>query len=92
MLEKKINSLLAQTHNSICFGFFLHKNNTSSLLLGLYHASVNRISIVLMQITPQNRLHYGIVQGENRGYYTVARRYEFYFRVAKQYFTNERSE
>ena len=28
----------------------------------------------------------------NTGYYTVARRYEFYFRVAKQYFTNERSE
>ena len=27
-----------------------------------------------------------------RGYYTVARRYEFYFRVAKQYFTNEPSE
>ena len=27
-----------------------------------------------------------------RGYYTVARRYEFYFRVAKQYFTNKRSE
>ena len=27
-----------------------------------------------------------------RGYYMVARRYEFYFRVAKQYFTNERSE
>ena len=26
-----------------------------------------------------------------RGYYTVARRYEFYFRVAKQYFTNERT-
>ena len=26
-----------------------------------------------------------------RGYYTVARRYEFYFRVAKQYFTNERA-
>ena len=25
-------------------------------------------------------------------YYTAARRYEFYFRVAKQYFTNERSE
>ena len=45
--------------------FFLHKNNKSSLLLGLYHASVNRISIVLMQITPQNRLHYGIVQVEN---------------------------
>ena len=29
---------------------------------------------------------------KNRGYYTAARRYEFYFRVAKQYFTNERSE
>ena len=27
-----------------------------------------------------------------RGYYTVARRYEFYFRVTKQNFTNERSE
>ena len=27
-----------------------------------------------------------------RGYYTVARRYEFYFRVAKQYFTNENNE
>ena len=27
----------------------------------------------------------------NRGYYTVARRYEFYFRVAKQYCTNERT-
>ena len=27
-----------------------------------------------------------------RGYYTVARRYECYFRVAKQHFTNERSE
>ena len=28
----------------------------------------------------------------NRGYYTVARRYECYFRVPKQYFTNERSD
>ena len=27
-----------------------------------------------------------------RGYYTVAWRYEFHFRVAKQYFTNERNE
>ena len=32
-------------------------------------------------------------EGEReRGYYTVARRYELYFRVAKQYFTNKRSE
>ena len=27
-----------------------------------------------------------------RGYYTVARRYEFYLRVAKQYFMNEHSQ
>ena len=31
-------------------------------------------------------------KGLDRGYYRVARRYEFYFRIAKQYFTNERSE
>ena len=41
-------------------GGSLHKNNTSCLLLGLYHASVNWLSIVLMQITPQNELYYGI--------------------------------
>ena len=45
-------SLLAQSHNAIRFGGSLHKNNTRCLLLGLYHASVNWISIVLMQITP----------------------------------------
>ena len=33
----------------------------------------------------------GIFRVLYRGYYTVAQRYEFYFRVAKQYFTNERS-
>ena len=31
-------------------------------------------------------------KGGYRRYYTGARRYEFYFRVAKQYFTNEHSE
>ena len=31
-------------------GSSLHKNNASYLLLGLYHASVNKTSIVLMQI------------------------------------------
>ena len=41
-------------------GGSLHKNNTSCLLLGLYHASVNSLSIVLMQIPPQNELYYGI--------------------------------
>ena len=43
------------------------------------------LSLRLRQITQTSILI-------NRGYYTVARRYEFYFRVAKQYFTNERSE
>ena len=41
-------------HNTVMqyiLGGSLHKNNTSQLLLGLYHASVNWISIVLMQIT-----------------------------------------
>ena len=41
-------------------GGSLHKNNTSYLLLGLQHASVNKISIVLMQITPQDERYYGI--------------------------------
>ena len=41
-------------------GGSLHKNNTTYLLLGLYHASVFWISIVLMQIAPQNELYYGI--------------------------------
>ena len=40
----------------------LHKNNASYLLLGLYHASVNWISIVLMQITSHNELYYGICE------------------------------
>ena len=33
-------------------GGSLHKNNTTCLLLGLYHAWVNWLSIVLMQIPP----------------------------------------
>jgi len=41
-------------------GGSLHKNDTSYLLLGLYHASVNWLFIVLMQIPPQNELYYGI--------------------------------
>ena len=41
-------------------GGSLHKNNTVYLLLGLYHASVNRIFIVLLQITPQEERYYGI--------------------------------
>ena len=40
----------------------LHKNNTSYLLLGLYHASVNWMSVILMQIASQIELHYRISQ------------------------------
>ena len=46
-------------------GGSLHKNNTSYLLLGLYHASVNWLSIVLTQIPPQNELYYGIGEKAN---------------------------
>ena len=46
-------------------GGSLHENNTSYLLLGLYHASVNWLSIVLMQIPPQNELYYGIGKKAN---------------------------
>ena len=34
----------------------------------------------------------GIFRVLYRGYYMVARRCEFYFRMAKQYFMNERSK
>ena len=61
------HSLLAQTHNAICLGGGGVYIKTIQVLYSWdYHASVNRISIVLMQITPQNRLHYGIVQVENK--------------------------
>ena len=45
------------------------------------------------KITTQANCNMGSLKIANiyRGYYTAARRYEFYFRVAKQYFTNERS-
>ena len=71
IVPRHICSLLAQSHNAIRFGGSLHKNNTSCLLLGLYHASVNWISIVLMQITPpppkkKKILPYGIVQVVNK--------------------------
>ena len=48
----------------------------------------------IQKITRRKGLHGAHVTGKiiHRGFYTVARRYEFYFRVAKQYFTNERSE
>ena len=36
------------------------KNNTIYILLGLYHASVNWISVVVMQRTSENELFYGI--------------------------------
>ena len=46
-------------------GGSLHNNNTSYLLLGLYHAPVNRISIVLMQMPPKMNGIMGFVQVVN---------------------------
>ena len=46
-------------------GGSLHKNNTSCLLLTLYHASVNKISIVLKQIPPKMNGIMGFVQVVN---------------------------
>ena len=42
------NWLFSRSHNAIRFGGSLHKNNTIYLPLGLYHTSVNWLSIVLM--------------------------------------------
>ena len=50
-------------HNTIMqsvLGVLYIKTVQVILLLGLYHASVNRISIVLMQIIPQDERYYGI--------------------------------
>ena len=61
--QERLNCHIHNLHNTIMqsvLGGSLHKNNTIYLLLGLYHASVNRISIVLMQITPQDERYYGI--------------------------------
>ena len=60
--------LIHTLHNTIMqsvLGGSLHKNNTSYLPLGLYHALVNRISIVLMQMTPKMNSIMGLVQVVN---------------------------
>ena len=52
---KRVVDCIRYLHNPImqyCLGGSLYKNNISCLLLGLYHASVNWIFIVLMQVTP----------------------------------------
>ena len=64
MSQEKLQTMIIHNlHNTIMqsvLGGSLHKNNTSYLLLGLHHASVNRISIVLMQITPQDERYYKV--------------------------------
>ena len=51
-----------------------------------------RFVMVLMTLPTLDFIFHPQLHCIHRRYYTVARRYEFYFRVAKQYFTNERSE
>ena len=46
-------------------GGSLHKNNTNYLPLGLYHASVNWISIVLKQIPSKMNCIMGLVKRAN---------------------------
>ena len=71
MEEGRISSKMEPIHNlhntimQSVLGGSLHKNNTSYLLLGLHHASVNGISIVLMQITPKMKGIMGFVQVAN---------------------------
>ena len=49
----------------------LHRNDTSYLPLRLYHASVNWISIVLMQITSQNELYHGSCENRELLIWTI---------------------
>ena len=59
-------SLLAQSHNTIWFGGFLRKNNTSCFLLGTV-SCVDELDIhnVWMEITPKKILLWGIVKVVN---------------------------
>ena len=65
MLKSGVLKTIHNLHITIMqsvLGGSLHKNNTSLFTLGwgLYHASVNKISIVLMHIIPQDERYYGI--------------------------------
>ena len=65
---QSFNKLIDCFHDPIMqhvLGGSLHKNNTSCLLLGLYHASVNWLSIVLMQIPPKMNCIMGSVKKAN---------------------------
>ena len=60
------HSLLAKSHDAIHFrGIYTQKNTARPLLLGLYHASVNCISITLMQVIPKMNCIMGFVQVGN---------------------------
>ena len=50
------------------------------------------VIIIIIKWIIINKMNLSVNGITNRGYYTVVQRYEFYFWVAKQYFTNERSE
>ena len=52
------------------------RDNAASLILGIRRTTAPGILGIRDDLTPPNR-----VSVIDRGYYTVARRYEFYFRV-----------
>ena len=64
----------------------------SSYVLGTFLYKKSRTCTQVNSFNQISNLEHFRKWTVNRGYYRVARRHEFYFRVAKQYFTNERSE
>ena len=76
---------------------WIFKFVTDQNILVFHKATLPHTGIIILQLKSILRLfkpefHLSPTVWIHRGYYMVAQRYEFYFRVAKQYFTNERSE
>ena len=92
---------LNSSHRKETCSFLLHNRASDDCFLSNFHEILtygswarNTFGCQLnLTILPKPKYFmYPLLWCIYRGYYTVARRYEFYFRVAKEYFTNERSE
>ena len=76
---------------------WIFKFVTDQNILVFHKATLPHTGIIILQLKSILRLfkpefHLSPTVWIHRGYYMVVQRYEFCFRVAKQYFTNERSE